>query len=100
MLQVVDGDAAKLDGLARRFCNEDGAIGGHDCATEFVRARATDHIPEMVTIIEALIEKGHAYRVGDNVYFDVSTFPRYGQLSGNKVEELEAGARLESGAEA
>lgn len=57
--------------------------------------RASDHIPEMVSIIEALIEKGHAYRVGDNVYFDVSTFPRYGQLSGNKVEELEAGARLE-----
>ena len=57
--------------------------------------RASDHIPEMVAIIEDLIEKGHAYRVGDNVYFDVSTFPRYGQLSGNKVEELEAGARLE-----
>jgi len=57
--------------------------------------RASDHIPEMVSIIETLIEKGNAYRVGDNVYFDVSTFPRYGQLSGNRVDDLEAGARLE-----
>jgi cysteinyl-tRNA synthetase len=57
--------------------------------------RASDHIDEMVVIIEQLIEKGHAYRVGDNVYFDVSTFPRYGKLSGNKIDDLEAGARLE-----
>jgi cysteinyl-tRNA synthetase len=57
--------------------------------------RATDHIPEMVEMTEALIAKGHAYRVGDNVYFDVSSFPAYGALSGNRVEDLEAGARLE-----
>jgi cysteinyl-tRNA synthetase len=57
--------------------------------------KATDHIPEMVSMIETLIEKGHAYRVGDNVYFDVHSFPRYGQLSGNKIDELEAGARLQ-----
>ena len=57
--------------------------------------RATDHIPEMVEMIESLIEKGHAYRVGDNVYFDVASFPQYGKLSGNRIEDLEAGARLE-----
>ena len=57
--------------------------------------RATDHIPEMVVMIENLIESGHAYRVGDNVYFDVHSFPGYGQLSGNNIEDLDAGARLE-----
>ncbi|MBC8328362.1 MAG: cysteine--tRNA ligase [Planctomycetes bacterium] len=57
--------------------------------------RATEHIPEMVEMVRSLIEKGNAYRVGDNVYFDVHSFPPYGELSGNKVEELEAGARLE-----
>jgi len=57
--------------------------------------RATEHIPEMVEMVRSLIEKGHAYRVGDNVYFDVHSFEPYGRLSGNKVEELEAGARLE-----
>jgi len=57
--------------------------------------RATDHIPEMVVIIQTLLEKNHAYVVGENVYFDVQSFPEYGLLSGNRVEELEAGARLE-----
>lgn len=57
--------------------------------------RATDHIEEMVEMIEVLLEKGHAYRVGDNIYFDVHSYPEYGKLSGNRVEDLEAGARLE-----
>ena len=57
--------------------------------------RATEHVPEMLEIIEALIEKGHAYQVGEDVYFDVTTFDRYGQLSGNRLEDLEAGARIE-----
>jgi len=57
--------------------------------------RATDHIPEMVDMVKKLIDKGHAYRVGDNVYFDVHSFPAYGKLSGNRIDELEAGARLE-----
>ncbi len=57
--------------------------------------RASRHIPEMLEIIEGLIEKGHAYEVEGNVYFDVQTFPQYGRLSGNKVEDLEAGKRVE-----
>lgn len=57
--------------------------------------RATDHIPEMVEIIRTLLEKGHAYKVGENIYFDVHSFPGYGNLSGNRIEELEAGARIQ-----
>jgi cysteinyl-tRNA synthetase len=64
-----------------------------------VYPRATDHIPEMVELIEGLLERGNAYQVGGNVYFDVSTFDRYGRLSGNRVEDLEAGARIEVNAE-
>jgi len=56
--------------------------------------RATAHVPEMLQMIRVLIAKGHAYRVGENVYFDVSTFKEYGKLSGNRVADLEAGARL------
>src|SRR5688572_12582542 len=56
--------------------------------------RASQHVAEMVEIIEALIAKGHAYQAGGNVYFDVKSFPRYGLLSGNRVEETEAGARV------
>ncbi|MBT3339507.1 MAG: cysteine--tRNA ligase [Planctomycetes bacterium] len=57
--------------------------------------RATQHIDEMVEMVQKLIASGHAYRVGDNVYFDVHSYAPYGKLSGNKVDELEAGARLE-----
>jgi cysteinyl-tRNA synthetase len=56
-----------------------------------VNPRATDHIPEMQAMTEKLIEKGLAYAVDDNVYYDVSRFPDYGQLSGNTVENLRAG---------
>ncbi len=57
--------------------------------------KATDHIPEMVRLVELLVDSGHAYRVGDNYYFDVHAFAAYGRLSGNRIAELESGARLE-----
>jgi cysteinyl-tRNA synthetase len=53
--------------------------------------KATDHIPEMLTMTKKLVEKGLAYAVDGNVYYDVSRFPNYGQLSGNTVENLRAG---------
>ena len=56
---------------------------------------ATEHIPEMITIIEGLIAKGHAYEVEGTVYFEVRTFPDYGKLSGNTLEALQAGHRQE-----
>src|SRR5579863_10274781 len=53
--------------------------------------KATDHIPEMIAMTEQLIERGLAYVSDGNVYYDVSNFPDYGQLSGNTVENLRAG---------
>jgi cysteinyl-tRNA synthetase len=53
--------------------------------------KATEHIPEMQSMTEKLIERGLAYTVDGNVYYDVSSFPFYGQLSGNTVENLRAG---------
>jgi cysteinyl-tRNA synthetase len=58
--------------------------------------RASDHIPEMIEIIKRLIDKGHAYEVEGTVYFDVTTFPDYGKLSGNTLEALRAGHRQET----
>ena len=55
--------------------------------------RATDHIPEMISMIETLIEKGNAYEVDGTVYYDVTTFPGYGKLSGNTLDQLRAGHR-------
>jgi len=57
-----------------------------------VYPRATDHVPEMVEMIQQLLDGGHAYEASGNVYFDVASFERYGALSGNTLTELEAGA--------
>ncbi len=57
--------------------------------------RATEHIDDMIQMIEALIARGHAYEVNGNVYYDVTSFPGYGTLSGNTIEQLNAGARIE-----
>jgi len=60
-----------------------------------VYPKATDHIPEMVTIIKTLMAKGIAYRGEDgSIYYAVSKFPDYGKLSHIKVGELKAGARV------
>jgi cysteinyl-tRNA synthetase len=58
--------------------------------------RATDHVPEMLAMIEVLIQRGYAYVDGrGQVYFEVAKFPEYGALSGKVIEDLECGARVE-----
>jgi len=54
--------------------------------------RATGHIPEMVALMQRLIEGGHAYAAGGDVYFDVRSFPAYGELTGQKLEDLQSAA--------
>jgi cysteinyl-tRNA synthetase len=58
---------------------------------------ASETIPEIVALIEELISAGHAYEAGGDVYFAVRTFDRYGELSGQRPDEVEAGARVEPG---
>src|SRR3954471_1461790 len=55
--------------------------------------RATEHVPEMLTIVQGLEAKGLAYAVGGNVYFQVDRFPDYGKLSGNELAGLLEGIR-------
>jgi len=57
--------------------------------------RATDHIKEMIQLIKQLWKKGYAYKIDDGIYFSVQKFKKYGQLSGNTLKELKAGARIE-----
>ncbi len=56
--------------------------------------RATKHIEDMVSLVEALIKTGHAYDVDGDVYFSVESFNGYGMLSKRTLEEMEAGARV------
>jgi cysteinyl-tRNA synthetase len=54
--------------------------------------RATGHVTDMVTLIERLVERGHAYHSGEDVYFDVRSFPAYGELTGQRIEDLQPAA--------
>ena len=60
-----------------------------------VEPKATEHMEDIIRLMCALIEKGVAYRVNGDVYFEVQKFPAYGGLSKRKLDEMQAGARVE-----
>ncbi|MFF4606929.1 cysteine--tRNA ligase [Streptomyces sp. NPDC001339] len=59
------------------------------CLRPTYEPRATGHIPEMIEMMRGLIERGHAYAAGGNVYFDVKSFPGYLQLSNQELDNLQ-----------
>ncbi len=61
---------------------------------DVVRPKVTEHMTEIIEMIEKLIENGYAYENEGNVFFDVRKYEDYGNLSNQKIEELEAGARV------
>jgi len=63
--------------------------------TPEVEPKATEHVPEMIALIERLVARGYAYVVEGDVYFEIRRFPAYGKLSGKNLEDLLAGARVE-----
>lgn len=60
-----------------------------------IEPRATQHISQIIDIVNTLIEKGHAYVAGGDVFFAVESWPDYGKLSGRRLEDMEAGARVD-----
>ena len=57
--------------------------------------RASDYVRQQIKLIETLEQKGYAYETSDGVYFDVSKFPRYGELGNLDLDKMKAGARVE-----
>jgi cysteinyl-tRNA synthetase len=83
---------------AHAYLNERELNSAYDvlgCIPPTYEPRATGHIPEMIELTETLIERGHAYPADDgsgDVYFDVQSWPSYGQLSGQRIDEMEPAA--------
>ncbi|MBB3288243.1 MULTISPECIES: cysteine--tRNA ligase [unclassified Rhizobium] len=75
----------------RQYREDTKALG---CMEPTAQPRATDNIAEMITIIETLIAKGHAYRAAGEVLFDTKSMADYGQLSKRNLDEQQAGARV------
>ncbi|GAA4414167.1 cysteine--tRNA ligase [Actinokineospora soli] len=67
------------------------------CLPASVEPRATGHITQMVTLMERLISSGNAYAASGNVYFSVASFPEYGALSGQKLDDVQQGEESASG---
>ncbi len=84
---------AKLADLIKEFYERD--FGRLNILKPDARPLATEYIEEMLTMIKTLIKKGHAYELADGIYFDVKTFPGYGKLSKQDLDDLQAGARIE-----
>ena len=96
MIKRANAEGITVKELGDRFIKEyykDAAALGIRPAT--VHPRATEHISQIITLVQKLIDKGLAYEVNGDVYFDTSAFPAYGALSGQNLEDLEAGARVE-----
>lgn len=68
---------------------------GLEVAGADLYCRVTENMGEIIRLISVLIDKGHAYPKEGNVYFRVASDPSYGELSGRRIEEMQAGARLE-----
>ncbi|UCE05568.1 MAG: cysteine--tRNA ligase [bacterium] len=60
-----------------------------------ISPRATDHVNDMIEIIQRLMERGFAYQINGDVYYGVEKFENYGKLSGKNIDELQSGARVE-----
>jgi len=69
----------------RAFIRAYDALG---CLPPDVEPRATGHVPEMITLMQRLIDGGHAYASDGDVYFDVRSWPHYGELSGQRLEHM------------
>src|SRR5918992_558394 len=66
------------------------------CVKPSIEPRATGHMPEIIAIIQRLVDAGHAYASGGDVLFDVRSFPDYGALSGQRIDELEPAGDTEN----
>ncbi len=94
------GDARDLNTIIRALTDE--TIGWYHADMDALGAlrpdhepRATEYIAQMISMIERLVAKDHAYAAEGHVLFDVRSYPAYGRLSGRSVDDMIAGARVE-----
>ncbi len=95
MIQRANREGITVEELGDRFIEEyKKDAEGLGIRPASVHPRATRHIPQMIQMIQTLIDKGYAYERDGDVYFHTKAFREYGKLSHQPLEELEAGARI------
>lgn len=90
------GSGVGIDAISQRYTEAyHGDMARLGVAPPDIEPRATEHIDAIITMIETLIERGHAYATSGHVLFDVASWPDYGQLSGRATADMRDGARVE-----
>ena len=90
------GDAQRYPEVAARNIKSFHAdMAALNCRAPDYEPRVTTHIPQIITFVAALIKKGHAYQANGDVYFHINSFPAYGKLSRQKLDDLRSGVRIE-----
>lgn len=96
VIRRANEEGCTIKDVAERYIKEyytDADALGVERAT--VNPRATEHMDEIIGLVKTLVEKGHAYAAKNgDVYFSVRSWPQYGKLSGQSIESLESGARV------
>jgi cysteinyl-tRNA synthetase len=96
IIRRANDEGVAWEGIANRYTREfniDMEALGLEKPTQ--EPKATDHIGEMIRMVERLMERGYAYRADGDVFFSVDTFEGYGKLSKRDPEQMKAGARVE-----
>jgi len=95
MIRRAQEENTTVAALAKRFITEYWIdAGGLNVKPATIQPKATEHIKEIISLIKSLEEKGLAYQTEDGVYYATENFHGYGKLSGQNIEDLEAGARI------
>ena len=96
MINKANSEGITVKELGERFINEYFTdANGLGIKEATIHPRATENIDEIITLVSTLIEKGFAYEVDGDVYFNARSFKEYGKLSGQPIDELESGARID-----
>ena len=95
MIDRANREGITVKQLGERFIDEyfkdAGALGVRPAT---VHPKATEHMPQMIRLIQGLVDAGIAYEKAGSVYFHTPAFPEYGKLSGQNLEDLDSGARI------
>ncbi len=98
IIQRAHAEGVSTEALTSRYIDEyHQACRALNILPPTIEPQASQHVGEIVKMIKRLIEIGPAYYAEGDVYFDITTFPAYGRLSGRVLDELKAGARVEPG---
>src|SRR5688572_13293936 len=98
LIRAANAEGTTPEAIAEKFLRQyQEDLRELNCLDPDLEPRVTKHMDAIVDMVKRLIDRGAAYASDGDVYFDVARFPAYGWLSGRKLEDLEAGARVEVG---